>query len=58
MSSGRFAINDSDHSLSDIEGSEMKNSEHLSIVSDESDWLPLNENVKDILRMKKISSKK
>jgi hypothetical protein len=44
---------DSDTSQSDTENSPLLNADGLSMISDESNWSELAEDVKDILRMKK-----
>ncbi len=50
---GRYAVIDSDNSESDDEISPIPSADHQSIVSDDSNWSELAEDVKDILRMKK-----
>ncbi|CAF1277470.1 unnamed protein product [Adineta steineri] len=51
--SGRFAVIESDSSQSDNEDHQSSNTDRLSIISDDSTWSELAEDVKDILRMKK-----
>ncbi|CAF0891715.1 unnamed protein product [Rotaria sordida] len=49
----RFTVIESDSSQSDNENSRSSNIDRLSIISDDSNWFDLAEDVKDILRMKK-----
>ncbi|CAF3733523.1 unnamed protein product [Rotaria sordida] len=49
----RFTVTESDSSQSDNENSRSSNIDRLSIISDDSNWFDLAEDVKDILRMKK-----
>jgi hypothetical protein len=51
---GRFAIveSDSSESVDEIDASDI--TDRLSIISDDADWSKLADDVKDILRMKKV----